>query len=123
MWAANLDSMATSQRSQIMRHVAECSAHVVYRPKPCWIASAFSWTALLARPMKIEIATINSKPITMRVRLRRRLGRLMYVTLEWSGFSSPSIRLPIAHQEYVAFGFTAAGGDCLICCRLKLVRL
>ena len=48
-----------------------------YRPKPRWIASAFSRTTLLARPTKIGIATINSKPITKRVRLTMRLGRLM----------------------------------------------
>jgi hypothetical protein len=74
----------------------------LYRPKLCLIASAFSWTALLARLMKIGIATINSKPITMRVRLMRSLGRL---PLEWPGLSSLSIRLPIAHPGYAAFGF------------------
>jgi hypothetical protein len=47
----------------VVRHFGHgaCS----YRPKPCLIASAFSCTALLARPMKIGIATI--KPITTRV--------------------------------------------------------
>jgi len=68
-----------------------------YRPKTCLIASAFSWTALLARLMKIGIATINSKPITIRGRLMRPLRRL---PLEWPGLCLLSIRLPIAHPEH-----------------------
>jgi putative SOS response-associated peptidase YedK len=41
--------------------------------------------------MKIGIATINSKPITKRARLTRRLGRLMKWTFERSWFFSFSI--------------------------------
>jgi hypothetical protein len=62
-----------------------------YRPTPSWITAAFSRTALFARPMKIGIATINSKPITKRARLTRRLGRLMKWTFERSWFFSFSI--------------------------------
>ena len=38
---------------------------------------SFSRTVLLARPMKIGMAMINSRPITTRVRLTTRFGRLM----------------------------------------------
>ena len=48
-----------------------------YRPKTCRMASAFSRTAVLARNMKIGMATINSNIITRRTRLRKRLGRLI----------------------------------------------
>jgi hypothetical protein len=73
----------------VVRHFSHgpCS----YRPKVCWIASAFSRAALLARPVKIGSATINSKHMTKRVWLTRRFGRLRECTFELSGFSSFSI--------------------------------
>src|SRR5450755_4733188 len=121
-----------------------------YRPKPCWISAAFSRTALFARPMKIGIATINSKPITKRVRLTRRLGRLIKWTFERSWFFSfsiastrvslePSPRVGVRNSLHQLANFRfqklichyqrphrfarVAGRDGLIGCRLKLVRV
>jgi hypothetical protein len=41
-----------------------------YRPNTCLIAAAFSVTAWLARRTKIGMAMSNSRPMTMRVRLK-----------------------------------------------------
>jgi hypothetical protein len=62
-----------------------------YRPKTCRMASAFSRTAVLARNMKIGMATINSNIITRRTRLRKRLGRLIGRRFARSSFSLISI--------------------------------
>jgi hypothetical protein len=74
-----------------------------YRPKICWIASAFSCTALLARITKIGTATSSNKIITRRVRLTRRLGRLvessferswLFLTSITSTYANPARRRP-----------------------------
>src|ERR1700757_2730143 len=86
----------------IIRHDCFCFSYpapVRYRPNPCLIASEFSRTALLARLMKIGMATINSNSITRRVRLRRSLGRLMCWTLVGSGPSWLSIGFNFARLD------------------------
>lgn len=81
---------ATTANGNATKHVIPAMA---YRPDSCRIASAFSRTALLARPMKIGIAAINSKPITKRVRLTSRVGRLMSWAFGRSRLFSSSIAL------------------------------
>jgi hypothetical protein len=100
--------------------------------------------------MKIGIATINNKPITKRVRLTRRLGRLMKWRFEGPRFFSFSIALAgiglessprvgvrqglhqladlrfqklICHDQrlHCSASITAASRDGLVSCRVKAV--